>query len=161
MALHAPFASLRHNRRMHTPHAAVVRLALAGALAAALAGCGVAPEPLPALEIEDGRRMHWSGTLPCADCAGIQTTLVLARDGDRQRWRMAETYLTAGDGERFVQGGRWHSAEGLILLEGMDGSFRTWALLPDGHLQLRDPDGEPLPGARPADTLAPGAASGL
>ncbi|MGY0633935.1 copper resistance protein NlpE N-terminal domain-containing protein [Luteimonas sp. A478] len=141
---------------MRNTYAAGVLLVLAGALA----GCGSPPEPLLTLEVADGARMHWAGSLPCADCAGIQTSLVLARDGDRQRWRMAETYLTAEHAERFVQGGRWQSAEGLVLLEGTEGSLRTFALLSDGRLQLRDSEGRPLPGARSADTLSPNASPG-
>lgn len=130
------------------------------ALAWGLAACSDLSQPQPGLEVEDGARVQWSGTLPCADCAGIHTSLVLGRDGEHRRWRMAETYLTAGEAERFVQGGRWHSGDGLVVLEGTDGGLRTWAVLPDGRLQLRDDEGRPLPGHRSVDTLTPGGLPG-
>lgn len=124
-----------------------------------LAGCERTAPPEVALT-EDGDRLEWRGTLPCADCGGIETTLVLVREGERLSYELAETYLTGAGGDRFVDTGSWEAGGGLLRLQGEDGSRRTYALLQDGRLQARDGDGQRLPGRRD-DTLAPAATTGL
>lgn len=125
------------------------------------AGCERAAPPDPPLVGEDeAGRVEWRGTLPCVDCAGIETMLVLQREDGRMRFELVETYLTRAGGERFVDTGSWRAGDGLLRLEGGRGSLRTYAVLGDGRLQPRDPDGHRLPGAGD-DTLMPVTATGL
>jgi len=53
----------------------------------------------------------FAGTLPCADCAGIRTTLTLYVEqpsGKPARYELSETYLQTRDGDRvFSKKGRW------------------------------------------------------
>lgn len=124
---------------------------LAGAsLAAGLAACS-APSPPSAGDLHakqplaqgDGR-IEWRGSLACADCDGIQTQLVLQRTGRASDYRLTETYLAAGQGDRFVEHGRWRRDADLLRLQGDGGSRRTFALLADGRLQPRDGHGMAL-----------------
>lgn len=107
-----------------------------------LAGCErtAAPDP-PA----GGGHLEWRGASPCADCDGIDTVLVLRRQGEARSYRLTETYLVAGRGERFVEAGRWQADGALIRMEGDGGSLRVHAVLPDGRLQVRDGAGRRLP----------------
>lgn len=97
------------------------------------------PQSVVPLERVDGR-IEWQGLLPCADCDGIQTTLVLERAGNARRFSLAETYL-AEDGARFIDTGQWRSRQGLLELQGDGGARRVYGLLPGGRLQPRDTRG--------------------
>lgn len=101
------------------------------------------PLPAPPLEQVDGR-IEWQGLLPCADCDGIETSLVLERTGHVRRFSLSETYL-AEDGARFVEAGQWRSRRGLLELQADDGARRIYGLLPDGRLQPRDTRGRRYP----------------
>jgi copper homeostasis protein (lipoprotein) len=88
----------------------------------------------------------WQGELPCADCAGIHTTLVLDPDGG---FRMDEAYLGLPP-ERIAQGdtlfgtrGRWTaSPHGTRLrLDGEDQGPRHLRLTAEGALRLLDREG--------------------
>ncbi len=88
----------------------------------------------------------WQGELPCADCAGIRTTLVLDPDGG---FRMDEAYLGLPP-ERIAQGdtlfgtrGRWTaSLDGARLrLDGEDQGPRHLRLAAEGALRLLDREG--------------------
>ncbi|HEY5810970.1 MAG TPA: copper resistance protein NlpE [Povalibacter sp.] len=58
----------------------------------------------------------WGGVLPCADCIGIRTQLLLYKEqpsGKQIRYEMTETYMGAPGGERSVQTqGRWTISRG-------------------------------------------------
>jgi copper homeostasis protein (lipoprotein) len=110
------------------------------------------PQPAPPLQQSDGR-IEWEGLLPCADCDGIQTSLVLERSGDARRFSLVETYL-AEDGARFIEAGQWRSRRGLLELQAEGGAHRVYGLLPDGRLQPRDARGRPYAG-RQGDFLVP------
>lgn len=97
------------------------------------------PHPVVPLERVDGR-IEWQGLSSCADCDGIQTSLVLQRAGNERRFSLAETYL-AEDGARFIETGQWRSGQGLLELQGDGGARRVYAVLPDGRLQPRDTRG--------------------
>ncbi len=117
-----------------------------------LAGCALAvgcdaqrtaPPPILApVEQADGR-IEWSGMQPCADCEGIDTSLVLAREGRRQRFTFSETYL-AERPARFVTSGAWRREGALLTLEADDGARLGYAVLADGRLQPRDARGRRL-----------------
>ncbi|MGI8561150.1 MAG: copper resistance protein NlpE N-terminal domain-containing protein [Luteimonas sp.] len=121
-----------------------------------LAACGQgavpADAPLPRMEQGDGR-VEWRGLLPCADCDGIQTLLVLERRGDVHRYDLVETFLADQEGARFAESGRWGQQGAMLTLEGEGGASRHYALLPDGRLQPRDAGGRPF--RRRGDDLVP------
>lgn len=75
-----------------------------------------APLEWPALPVS------FSGTLPCADCAGIRTTLTLLPDST---YRLRRVYLdrgTAHGDTLFVALGRWQqAADDRVALSGADG----------------------------------------
>ncbi|MCD9031752.1 copper resistance protein NlpE [Luteimonas sp. Y-2-2-4F] len=120
-----------------------------------LAACGWSPpEPVGA-----GERMAWQGLQGCADCAGIETVLVLERAGGERSFRLTETYLTDLGGTPFVDSGGWHLDAPLIRLQGEGGSERAYAMLGDGRLQSRDADGAALRGG--GHVLQPVPVSGL
>jgi hypothetical protein len=130
-------------------------------LAVLMAGCGgsppdVGPETpeLRTLSDRDGQ-VEWRAMLPCADCDGIASQLVLRHAGRADEYTLSETYLVGDQGARFVERGQWRQQRGLLRLRGAGGSERVYALLPDGRLQQRDARGEPLRLPRPAETLMP------
>lgn len=96
--------------------------------------------------------LSWLGVLPCADCDGIQTRLVLSSDGERHRYLLEETYL-GGDGEgenRFVLEGDWIEEPGQVRGEPAvvyrldpQGAGRWFWLQPDGALEMLDGENRP------------------
>ncbi len=102
-----------------------------------------AEAPLPAIAQEDGR-VEWRGLLPCADCDGIETLLVLERRGEARQYDLTETFLSAHDGARFAESGQWRMQGAALSLEGEGGVSRHYALLPDGRLQPQDGRGRPF-----------------
>jgi hypothetical protein len=132
------------------------------ALACLLAACDQsrtpADAPLPRIEQGDGR-VEWRGMLPCADCDGIETLLVLERRADARRYDLVETFLAERDGARFAESGQWQMEGARLSLAGEGGATRHYALLPDGRLQPRDAGGRAfrLRGdfLVPADAYAP------
>lgn len=109
--------------------------------------------PLPQLQQGDGR-IQWQGLLACADCDGIQTTLLLQRSGGDRSYTLTETYLADADGVRFVETGDWRTEADLLRLQGTSGGVRVFAMLPDGRLQPRDGRGRRF-AAREDDVLMP------
>ena len=97
--------------------------------------------------------LAFQGERACADCAAIATRLVLRRRADRRDYALTETYRAQSGELRFVERGRWQRQQALLRLQGEGGSRRTYAVLPDGRLQARDPRGAILPG--PDDVLVP------
>lgn len=124
-----------------------------------LAACTVERTPQPDLPLAsaDGR-IEWRGAAPCADCAGIETVLVLERAGDRRRYQLTETYHAQDGGARFDDAGDWRIQSALLALDGDDGSRRRYAILDGGGLQPRDARGQPFPAAG-HDVLVPVEAS--
>ncbi|WP_407352766.1 copper resistance protein NlpE N-terminal domain-containing protein [Luteimonas sp. R10] len=117
-----------------------------------LVGCERVAAPAP--EAGDGR-LEWRGISPCADCDGIDTVLVLQRQGDARSYRLAETYRVGGRDEPFVEAGQWRAEGALIRMQGEDGSRRVYAVLPDGRLQVRDGAGRRLPPGTGRHALEP------
>jgi copper homeostasis protein (lipoprotein) len=98
----------------------------------------------------------WVGLLPCRDCQGVDTRLVLRTRGARRDYQMVETYLAEAGGARFERAGRWvetrvtvdgEEATVFVLDPGQQG--QQYRLLADGALVLLEPGGlpprDPLP----------------
>lgn len=142
-------------------HAAIAVRHASTWLVVLLAGCGGSPPTvapatpeLRTLSDRDGR-VEWRAMLPCADCDGIESQLVLRRTGAASDYTLSETYVVGDQGARFLEHGRWQQRHDLLHLHGDGGSERVYALLPDGRLQQRDAHGQPLRLPRAADTLMP------
>jgi copper homeostasis protein (lipoprotein) len=125
----------------------------------ALAACGRDPAPVetapgapeePTAATEPGENFErtWIGVLPCADCDGIQTRLLLTRDDSGQTYALEETYLGAEDDAVFNQTGRWvrdgDGERNLFVLDPEAPAGRRFELRPDGALDLLDGKGRPL-----------------
>lgn len=150
---------LRHNPVMLPAPLLSLLLVVSGLLAACNPARPPADVPLPQLEQDEGR-VEWRGSMPCADCDGIETLLVLERRGGARRYDLVETFLAEPGGARFAESGQWRQEGGMISLEGESGALRRYALLADGRLQPRDVRGHAFPPREgdylvPADAYAP------
>lgn len=131
---------------------------------AALLGCAgagdarpVAPgEPLTRLEQGDTlpaitRPAAFGGTLPCADCAGIETTIILHPDGS---YRVRDRYVGEKQPDTFVRLGRWayraDSLPRLTLYGGPDGP-RHFAVTGALTLRALDREGNAIESTQPLD----------
>lgn len=124
----------------------------------AVVACGEMPAPdkqgqanraqsLPPF-VESTGQLAWEGILACADCEGIETRLVLDREGSGQpRYQLLETFLADDGGERYREHGQWQREGRLLRLHADDGSERVFAIEIDGRLSLRDANGSEPPGA--------------
>jgi hypothetical protein len=127
-----------------------------------LAGCGGPRQsnaPIPGLGQGDGEA-EWGGTLSCTDCDGIDTHLLLRRQGNERRYQLLETYLAEDGDLEFAEQGEWKQVDaGVLELHGDEGGQRTFAVVDGGGLQLRVGTGDALRG-REDDVLLPQAAPG-
>lgn len=90
----------------------------------------------------------WKGTLPCADCAGIETKLMLY--AKPKTYVLEETYQGKSDPIR--HNGNWSLLPpentmdlGRIVLEGKKGSDnRQFRRLPEGGLKMLGRDGKEI-----------------
>lgn len=157
----AAVVRLRHNRPMRLRSVPVLA-PLVVALLVATAGCdgesrrGAA---LPGLQ-QGAASVEWRGTLPCADCEGIDTLLVLQRGDDAQRYDLVEVYLAEEGSARFEEGGDWRLDGPVLALEPDTGGQRHFRVQPGGALQASDVEGRALaPGAgavlHPTGTIRP------
>lgn len=140
-------------------------------LAACGAGDGTAPTPgQPLRDLSEGdslpaitRPAAYAGTLPCADCSGIETTVVLHPDGS---FRLRELYVGEDAPNVFVSVGRWgYRADSVprVTLFAMAGD-RHFALTDALTLTALNRDGSPIDGSAPralARVVAPGALEGV
>lgn len=114
---------------------------------------GLPPGPLPpdsvVVETPNSDRT-WAGLLPCRDCQGIETRLVLRSAAGRRDYLMTETYLGGTGRNSFNSAGTWVeiSSPGagepatLVILD-PDQAGQRFALQPDGALELLDGEGKP------------------
>ena len=135
------------------------------AVIALLGGCGrdtepsttatpAAPGAADAPLAEFGAERTWQGVLPCSDCLGIDTRLVLREEGRQRRYRLEETYLGAGEPNHFERQGHWQetrlgegAAPTVVFVLDPDRAPRRFRLQPDGGLELMT--GEPDAPASP------------
>jgi uncharacterized lipoprotein NlpE involved in copper resistance len=142
---------------IHRRSAAWLLAAVAGC--GALSGCGApaggaddsldvanppSAEALAAVRAPAGFR----GTLPCADCAGIRTTLELAVDGSATLRRV---YLGSEDGRGAptVEAARWATGEAGQLIVQADGAEPIYFGFDRNGLLALDANGRPLDSTLP------------
>ena len=135
------------------PSRALARSLLCAALLVAVAACQRQSSPsaanapsaeAPGGPVADfGAERVWQGVLPCSDCLGIDTRLVLSEEGRLRRYRLEETYLGAGAPNRFERKGRWQemrtgdaAAPTVEFVLDPDRAPRRFRLHPDGGLEL-------------------------
>ncbi|WFQ78402.1 envelope stress response activation lipoprotein NlpE [Xenorhabdus sp. SF857] len=83
----------------------------------------------------------FSGVVPCADCAGIETTLQLAKDGT---YILGQTYLGAKHQENtFFETGHWVIKGKKIILSQQDDQ-KSYYLMKGENLVMLDINGEPI-----------------
>jgi len=139
-----------------------LRLAALVALVCLAAGCthraaAPPPAPTPALRANDLPRVgRFAGTLPCADCSGIDTELILAGDWDgRYLFQLTETYIGGPNGKRTVAcAGAWTTLRGTARDAGAvvyqlqpdpPGAQRAFVVIDERHIRLLGAGLEPLP----------------
>lgn len=120
----------------------------AGTDPAASAGAGA-----DASAAQDSERT-WAGLLPCRDCQGIDTRLVLRTEHGRRAYRMTETYIGGSGKNRFDRAGTWKEVPGRVGGEPQvtfvldpEQAAQRFVLQPDGALELLGADGKPQPQA--------------
>ncbi len=130
---------------------------------ASLAACGAggagdgiaAPPGEPLRRLAEGdslpaiaRTAAYAGTLPCADCAGIETTVVLHPDGS---YRLREVYIGERAPNVFVSVGRWgYRADSVPRVTLFATSGDRWFALGDAlTLTTLASDGTPIAGDAP------------
>ncbi len=106
------------------------------------------PSAAGAEALADGSERLWSGVLPCSDCAGVDTRLVLRIEGPRRSFDLTETYVGGRGETRFARQGEW--IEGTRVIDGeslasytLDPGAQVFVLRPDGALELLDGEGRP------------------
>lgn len=140
-------------------HAHVRSRSLAALLAlAALSACGSGDQPEPEAPLpESAPTAHtrnldalagpssWTGQVPCADCAGIETVLTLYPDGT---YRSQGAYLgTGGAGDTInADFGRWTHADNgsRVQLHGAGSAPGHYAVDSDGALRMLDAQGRDM-----------------
>jgi copper homeostasis protein (lipoprotein) len=92
---------------------------------------------------EFGAERVWQGVLPCSDCLGIDTRLVLRNEGKLRQYRLEETYLGAAEPNRFEREGRWQETRvgaaatpTVLFVLDPERAPRRFRLQPDGGLEL-------------------------
>ena len=104
---------------------------------------------------EDSERV-WAGLLPCRDCKGIETRLVLRSSQGRRAYSLTENYLGGTGKTSFSREGAWTELRRNVAGEAQvtyvldpEQATQRFALQPDGALELLDAQGQ-----APAEALA-------
>jgi copper homeostasis protein (lipoprotein) len=116
--------------------------------AAANSQSPVAPQGA-AIESAQNSERTWVGLLPCSDCEGIDTRLVLRADGGRRNYLMTETYVGGSGKNSFNRAGSWTEVTRLVDGEPVttftldpDKAGQQFTLQPDGALEALDGSGK-------------------
>ncbi|MDR1370129.1 MAG: copper resistance protein NlpE N-terminal domain-containing protein [Dysgonamonadaceae bacterium] len=88
----------------------------------------------------------FSGTLPCADCEGMLTTLTLNADGT---YILETVYQGKGDDNKFTEQGKWTPSDDLTFIElnydrRNDSGAVYYALIDRNTLEKLDINAEPI-----------------
>lgn len=90
----------------------------------------------------------YTGTIPCADCQGIQVDITLKADNTYEK---AVVYLGKGDGEAIKTSGTYSvDAQGTLTLDGISGEPNKYTVGKNTLTQL-DMNGEPITGSLSAN----------
>lgn len=113
-----------------------------------LLGCNNRAESLKASDVRFSELkpmpQYWHGILPCADCAGIDTLLVLDKSGT---WKMMQTYSGRAQPVKFTSNGSWaRTADKLVLTES-DGNNIYFQVKSDA-IEMTDSNGLPVASGR-------------
>ena len=90
----------------------------------------------------------WAGLLPCSDCQGVDTRLVLRMHGGKRDYLLTETYLGSAGAKRFNRAGPWRETS--VSFDGEPATVfqldpaqagQQYAVQPDGALELLDGNG--------------------
>ena len=92
------------------------------------------------------------GTLPCADCPGIDYHLDIWSEG--QGYALRRTYLERGD--VIDELGRWYvdPARNALVLEGTDTARSEWQITPNHEIRLLDQEGQTIDSDLPYTLVA-------
>lgn len=104
----------------------------------------VDPDTTGAALVPAGWAGTYAGTLPCADCEGIQTELMLAADGS---YTLRRTYLGKANQKPVTETGTWQATNGNagLLLNADNPDRRVEYRFTDGNtLTLLGRDGKEL-----------------
>ncbi len=85
----------------------------------------------------------YTGVLPCADCAGIETTLAL---NGNETYRLETRYQGRENEEAFVVEGNWILKDDRVKLKGIENAPDSY-LIEDGYLVQLDVNGKKIEGA--------------
>lgn len=100
---------------------------------------------VPTITVAAVAPASYSGTLPCADCSGIGTTLSILPD---TTYRLSEVY-EGKSGTPVYSTGRWKHDGGSLELSGLSRTLR-FAVAGEDTLRLLGQAGKPVSGAAPA-----------
>lgn len=105
---------------------------------------GAAPPPEPS-------ERTWAGLLPCSDCQGIATRLLLRSADGKRDYLLSETYLGGTGTSSFKRVGTWTEQTRIVddqsvtlYLLDSEHSGQGYALQEDGALEVLDGDGRNL-----------------
>lgn len=90
----------------------------------------------------------YSGTLPCADCSGIRTTVALFTD---TTYRLSELYEGKSKVAE-ISMGRWEHTGGTLTLSGI-GRTLQFSVVSEDTLQLLDQSGKPIASSAPVTLM--------
>jgi hypothetical protein len=98
----------------------------------------------------EGSERIWSGLLPCRDCDGVDTRLVLQLKDRQRSYLLTETYLGGAGPNRFTRAGRWTESQRAVDGERLTAytldpgrAAQVYVLRADGSLELLDARGQP------------------
>lgn len=84
----------------------------------------------------------YEGTIPCADCEGIKTTVTIGED---HAFTVVSEYLGKEDDNIFTDKGTWEIKESTITLKQDDESVQKY-FVGEGFIQFLDQDGNKITG---------------
>lgn len=85
-------------------------------------------------------QQSWRGTLPCADCEGIDTTLFLEKDGT---WVMNQGYKGGKAPSEFASYGTWARTADKLVLTDTDGE-KLYFRAKGEAMEMLDREGNPI-----------------
>jgi copper homeostasis protein (lipoprotein) len=109
---------------------------------------------VPATPADEDIERTWAGLMPCSDCQGIDTRLILRTQRGKRSYLLSETYLGGVGQTSFNRAGTWtelvrtagKDAQVTYVLD-PDKAAQSYALQPDGALEMLDASGKPPPDA--------------